>query len=167
MAASGDCASAEGLSSAEREETGDASDQEESACPATSSEPEASTALVNLRLFPGNSVRRREFALDTTLWQIKQHCERELRTPALVVAVTPTSSRPSAPLPWNTSLRDVGFESLGCGDLAVYLLRKAEDDERGVASLESLGVPECLTDATAGTHTLHSLSAAKPETLTR
>ncbi|KAL8446134.1 hypothetical protein Emag_004820 [Eimeria magna] len=108
------------------------------------------TTSVDLCLYPGRSCRRKEYTLDTTLWKIKEDCERELRIPALVVAVAPVSSLPLSPLPWSTLLREIGCTAGGLSKLGVYLFRRAEDGEGPLPQLDSVGGPECLTDATAG-----------------
>ena len=196
--------------------------------------------LLDLHLLPGRSKRRKSFFLNSTLWDIKQIVEKDLRIPALVVAIVPLSpphqndahspqsggplvggpqsggpqsegpylggplvggphsegllggplggpprssqggppggpqgGPPSVPpggppggpsggflggppcrLPWSSSLNSLGF---GCSGgkaeaLAVYLHRPANADaETALPTLESLGYPEFLADATAGT----------------
>lgn len=115
----------------------------------------APTTTVDLYLLPGRSIRRKQYPLGITFWEIKQDIERELRFPALVVAVAPppaaSTNSPPSHLPWSTTLQDVGFLAGAVGTLRVYLLRRAEDNEgRDLPSLEDLGAQECLTDATAG-----------------
>ncbi|KAL8436406.1 hypothetical protein ACSSS7_001806 [Eimeria intestinalis] len=108
------------------------------------------TPCVDLYLYPGRSCRRKEYSLNTTLWEVKENCEQELRIPALVVAVAPLDSPSLSSLPWSTSLRDLGCKAECLSKLGVYLFRRAEDPEGHPPQLDSVGAPECLTDATAG-----------------
>ncbi|KAL8275535.1 hypothetical protein Esti_000486 [Eimeria stiedai] len=98
--------------------------------------PVDATTRVDLCLYAGRSCRRKEYSLDMTLWEIKENCERELRIPALVVAVAPISLLPLSPLPWSTRLRDLGCKAGGLSKLGVYLLRRADDGENAAESTE-------------------------------